>query len=179
MIKERSEYKKYLEMALVKFRGKHLRRIHEKACLWYVVEHEMGFDLKDLWYENRKPFLKGRHISVSHSEDCIAVYIAQNNPIGVDIEKKRSLAQDVVKRFLNDKELKLLLREKLSPIHGWCAKEAFFKRMVEQKSVFLRNIIIKGIDLSKECSSINMECGQEEGVVKCFEMEEYVVSFTI
>ena len=179
LIRKRSGYKKYKEMALVRFEGKHSKRVHEKACLWYIVEHEMGFNFKDLWYENGKPFLKKGYISVSHSEDWIAVYIAQNNPVGVDIEKKRPLAKDVAKRFLSDKELKLILKGKLSPIHAWCAKESFFKRMVEQKSVFLRNIIIKGVDLNKECSFFNMECGQEEGVVKCFEIEEYVVSFTI
>lgn len=64
-----------------------------------------------------KPYLKDHYCSVSHSRQRLVVAFSEV-PIGIDLEFKRELRPDLVKRLrLNGK----------APLEEWCDREAWIK----------------------------------------------------
>lgn len=64
-----------------------------------------------------KPLLQKGYCSVSHSRHRMIVAVS-DHPIGIDIEYKRELRMDLMKRLrLNPK----------SPLEDWCLREAWIK----------------------------------------------------
>ncbi|MBQ6847754.1 MAG: 4'-phosphopantetheinyl transferase superfamily protein [Clostridia bacterium] len=87
--------------------------------------------------ENGKPFLKDYpdfHFNISHSEDLIAVAFS-DAPVGVDIEKKRSVNLKIADRFFTSDEQKSVT-DTDSFFYVWTRKEAILK----QKGESLGNI---------------------------------------
>ncbi len=87
--------------------------------------------------ENQKPHIVGDkiHFSLSHSGDFIACAI-DSSPIGIDIEKIRTVELPLIKRVCTDEELSFVLKSEDSTINKdtcvqflkvWCAKEAYLK----------------------------------------------------
>jgi len=91
--------------------------------------------------ENGKPFLKDSNlfISISHSYDLVACAVSEK-PIGIDIEKIRSVSRKLIEYVCTDKEREFVLSSKNAlgkdTVEGkaakrffavWTAKEAFFK----------------------------------------------------
>lgn len=91
----------------------------------------IGYSAEDLFYnEEGKPFLKdGKHISISHSFDMVAIIISKGQ-VGVDIEKKREKIINIADKFTqwnyrNASFSSQTVLQKLTMI--WSAKEAGFK----------------------------------------------------
>jgi phosphopantetheinyl transferase (holo-ACP synthase) len=71
----------------------------------------------------------GNHVSFSHSGDYGAAAVG-HEPIGVDIEALRDLAERAAHLFLTDDEIRVMERCSIPNrlLHFWCAKEALWKQ---------------------------------------------------
>jgi len=58
-----------------------------------------NFHLKKIRFANHKPYLRhGSHFSISHSQQCICCVLSKNQSVGIDIEKIRPLAANLIKK---------------------------------------------------------------------------------
>ena len=80
-----------------------------------------------------------KYISISHSKELVAIIISEQQ-IGMDIEQISEKALKLASKFVSDKNLKNLNKEKATLI--WCIKEAVFKWHQKGKVDFIKDIII-------------------------------------
>lgn len=97
-----------------------------------------------------KPYIEGMehiHLSISHSEEWIAVYWSEQTPVGIDIEQEREKIRNIEKYFINAEEKLHFGDLSLDKLHLiWGAKEAIFK-FYEGKFTALENeVTIEEID---------------------------------
>lgn len=97
-----------------------------------------------------KPYLKDIpfYISISHSDDLVAVAISKNQ-IGIDIEKLKDRDLKICRKVCTQKEI-LLMENSSNPTKEfykiWTAKEAYFKK------------VGTGITNLKDISYENIDC---------------------
>ncbi len=83
--------------------------------------------------QGNKPFVAGHSLefSISHSSDIAAAIISKEKPVGIDVEHLSDKARRVAHKFLTDKEMALLKRDKESENDhctlAWSIKETIFK----------------------------------------------------
>lgn len=87
--------------------------------------------LPELFYDNNgKPYIKDknyRSISISHTQNYLALQIHKKNKAGIDIEFPREKLLNVQEKFLSEEEMKMFANH-LDLLHiCWTAKEALFK----------------------------------------------------
>lgn len=88
--------------------------------------------------EKGKPHIKGDkvHFSISHSGEYVACAV-DSSPVGIDIERIRTVTLSLIKRVCTEEELQYVLGGNdaqnvdcevcLRFLHLWCAKEAYLK----------------------------------------------------
>ena len=81
----------------------------------------------------------GDYISISHSKNLVAVIICTKK-VGLDIEQISGKALRLSSKFVSEKNLKNLSKEKATLI--WCCKEAVFKWHQKGGVDFINDIII-------------------------------------
>ena len=81
----------------------------------------------------------GKHISISHSKKMVAVIISEQQ-VSIDIEQISEKALVLSSKFVSEKNLKKLSKEKATLI--WCIKEAAFKWHQKGGVDFIKDIII-------------------------------------
>lgn len=102
--------------------------------------------------ENGKPHLKGDKIqfSISHSGNYVACAV-DSAPVGIDIEKIRTVDLPLIKRVCTDDELSFVLSNEDTFIDKntctrflsvWCAKEAYLKYTGQGLSGGLKSITV-------------------------------------
>ena len=66
--------------------------------------------------DTRKPYLPNEqyHFSISHCGDYAAAIVSNNQRVGIDIEIPSPKVEKIKEKFLNEKELKMFLREVLT-----------------------------------------------------------------
>ena len=87
----------------------------------------------------------GKHLSISHSNELVAVVISDKKS-GIDIEKISEKAFRIASKFISEKNLIKLNKEKATLI--WCIKEAVYKWHQKGGVDFIKDIIIP--ELSRE-----------------------------
>lgn len=101
---------------------------------------------------NQKPHLAGDkiHFSLSHSGDFAACAL-DSSPIGIDIERIRTVELPLIKKVCTDEELSFVLKNKDSTIGKdtclrflmvWCSKEAYLKYTGEGLKGGLKSISV-------------------------------------
>lgn len=90
------------------------------------------------------------HVSVSHCTDMVAV-AASELLIGVDIQHYVAKIHRIQHKFVNHGELSMIPESKmLEGLHViWGAKESLYKAYGKRSLDFKKNILISGLDLSK------------------------------
>ena len=88
----------------------------------------------------------GKHISISHSNELVA-FIKSEKKTGLDIEKISEKAMSLASKFISEKNLINLNKEKATLI--WCLKEAIYKWYQKGGVDFIKDIIISEF-LAKE-----------------------------
>ena len=83
----------------------------------------------------------GKNISISHCKEIVAIIISDQQ-VGMDIEQISEKALKLATKFISDKNLENLNKEKATLI--WCIKEAVFKWHQKGKVDFIKDIIIPG-----------------------------------
>ena len=93
---------------------------------------------------DRSPFLA---VSISHSHHWLtALIVPFGIPAGIDIEEKALQAERTLERYSTETERKLLIRDGLSPLHLWTAKEALYKAFSKDLSKGVNQITFEGVD---------------------------------
>ena len=100
-------------------------------------------------YKNDIPFLSdNRNISISHSEEMVAILISKESGIGVDVEKINKKVDSIKSKFLNQKEISYLRVDKETRMltKAWTAKEAIYKALRKPGIIFSENILLEEFD---------------------------------
>lgn len=104
-----------------------------------------------------KPFLCGYDgfISISHSDDLVAVYISSAVESGIDIQRIKPKINRIAPKFAGKEELRLLANDsadnQLHKLHLiWCAKESIYKLYGKGNLNFKENIFTGPIVFSEK-----------------------------
>jgi len=148
------------------------------------VLSEHGKQMSEIYTkENGKPYVKGLHFNLSHSND-IAICVVGNKNVGCDIEKIKKAPLSVAKRYFSEKEIAVL--DNLSESEKdrgffrlWTIKESYIKMTGEG---LLRPLNSFEVSLESpvtiKCNSKIIPCLIEEIVIQdyliavCSEQEE-------
>lgn len=109
------------------------RRLREILASRVLLKQMLGQEVEVLYDADGRPALAAPfdylHVSISHTEGYAAV-ILEEQPCGIDIERRGNRVQKVVSHFLTPDEEALLSQQDdpLLALHlAWSAKEAAFK----------------------------------------------------
>ncbi len=114
---------------------------------WLAVRHlvnilHLGQNIQLVYDENGKPFLNnGTKISISHSDNFVAIALSKYHEIGIDIQYFKEKIQNIQSRFLHHKEQDFIQlkneEEQLQFLHYyWTAKEAIYKTISVAGTIF-------------------------------------------
>ena len=88
----------------------------------------------------------GKHVSISHSKQLVAIIISDKKT-GLDIEQISEKSLRLVSKFISEKDLIKLNKEKSTLI--WCIKESIFKWHQKGGVDFIKDIIISEFNLEE------------------------------
>lgn len=140
------------------------------------------FDNPNIIYNDLgKPHLNnGWHISISHSNEFVAIIINKNHSCGIDIEKITPKIERIKHKFLNDEDLeKITSLEHL--ILYWGAKEALYKYYGKKEVLFIENLFIHNFSENKNTftGEIKMPKFQKEIAMNWEKVEDLVIVYTL
>jgi len=148
---------------------------------------ELGLDSDIVYDEHGKPHLKTnlQHLSISHSQQRIAVSIHHRCAHGIDLQHITPKIQRIKQKFLNDGELKMLnsTDDPLLLTVLWSMKEALFKRY-GKKDIFLKQHINLSAFEQKGNSfeSQGLIYGIEEEIelpMRAVLLDDYILAYTL
>ncbi len=104
----------------------------------------------DLWIthdDNRKPVLndEGLSISISHTQNYVAILLGENIHLGIDIEKLTPRIYKIKHKFCSESENEFLTDDEnlLSRLYViWSAKESLFKMYGKGNLDFRKNLYV-------------------------------------
>ena len=122
--------------------------------LEWVAVRALLYDMLDrqvpiLYRDNGAPYLPDYEhldISISHTMGYVAVALAEEGEIGIDIEQKGERVMRVKSRFVREDERAETLDQML--LH-WSAKETAFKMLNRDKVDFLKHFHIEPFDIDE------------------------------
>ena len=138
------------EISLFRSESHRKQKLAVRALINEVFEEKMYLNHHD----NGKPYLENcaTTISITHTEKYVAIILHDEEEVGIDIE---SLDRDfavVEKKALSEDEIDDLNDEKKNEQLAiyWCAKEAIFKRMSQNRVDFAEQIEVEKFNVRKE-----------------------------
>ncbi|WP_367916527.1 4'-phosphopantetheinyl transferase superfamily protein [Leadbetterella sp. DM7] len=113
----------------------------EKACRLLNIAY--GGMEKD---EHGKPHLAGRkyEISLTHTEDFIAVVFSGHCPVGIDLEKPREQIFRILPRLYSPEEVAAVNGNLDTATIYWSAKEALYKLYGKRSVDFKKHLRLSG-----------------------------------
>ena len=138
------------EISLFRSESQRRQKLAVRALLTEVFEEKMSLNHHD----NGKPYLENcvTNISITHTEKYVAIIISDDDELGIDIESLDRDFSAVEQKALSEDEIDDLEKEKRNEQLAiyWCAKEAIFKRMSQNRVVFAEQIEVEKFNLRKE-----------------------------
>lgn len=133
------------EISLIRSESQRKQRLAVRALLNEVFDEKVYLSHHD----NGKPYLENciTNISITHTDKYVAIITHDEDDLGIDIEsldrdfsavEKKALSEDEIDDLDDDKEEK---NEQLAIY--WCAKEAIFKRMSQNRVDFAEQIEVE------------------------------------
>lgn len=122
------------------------RRAKEILAEYILIQHIFGNDAQLAHTDEGKPYIEGANhcISISHSEDAIAIATNETCVIGIDLEKPSEQILRVRQKFLNDNEQGFIHKDDLRmSLMAWTAKEAIYKAASTKGINFKEDIRLK------------------------------------
>lgn len=121
------------EISIIRNKNQRMQRLAVRALLNEVFEEKMYLDHHD----NGKPYLENcvTNISITHTDKYVAIITHDEDDLGIDIESLDRDFSAVEKKVLSEDEIEDLeddTRNEQLAIY-WCAKEAIFKRMSQNR----------------------------------------------
>jgi len=116
-----------------------------------AMASEMGIQATDIAYlPSGKPYLTKSKcsISISHTKNYVAVMISSHELIGVDLEHRSERIRKIRHKFMHPDEENSLkqaskpMDETVALLLHWCAKEALFKSVPEERVDFAQELRI-------------------------------------
>ena len=138
------------EISLFRNESQRRQKLAVRALLNEVFEEKMYLNHHD----NGKPYLENcvTNISITHTDKYVAIIICDDDELGIDIEsldrnfapvEQKALSEDEIDDLDDDKK-----NEQLAIY--WCAKEAIFKRMSQNRVNYAEQIEVEKFNLKKE-----------------------------
>ena len=131
------------EIQLFRNESHRRQKLAVRALLNEVFEEKMYLNHHD----NGKPYLENcaTNISITHTDRYVAIITHEDEEVGIDVE---SLARDfsaVEQKALSEDEIEDLEDEKKNEQLAiyWCAKEAIYKRMSQNRVDFAEQIEVE------------------------------------
>lgn len=128
-----------------------------------------------------KPFLNnGWNISISHSNDFVAIILNKVESCGIDIEKITPKIERIKHKFLSSDDLKSIKSLEDLLIY-WGAKEALYKYYGKKEVLFIENLFIKEFNEnnSKFLGKIKMPDFQKEISMSWEKIEDFILVYTL
>lgn len=129
------------------------KRRREWLATRILLQQLTGNKVTVSYTETGKPLLQNsqfKHLSISHSQEFVAVFIHQKLEVGIDIENKNRNYNSIEKRFLSLPEIEQAGKEPLLQCLYWCTKEAVFKLVSQEGISFKEQILISSFDPRNE-----------------------------
>ncbi len=141
------------DIMLYRSESQRRQKLAVRALLNEVFEEKMYLNHHD----NGQPYLENciTNISITHTEKYVAIIIHDEDDLGIDIESLDRDFSAVEKKALSEDEIEDiddLEKEKKNEQLAiyWCAKEAIFKRMSQNRVDFAEQIEVEKFNLKKE-----------------------------
>lgn len=138
------------EIKLFRVESHRKQKLAVRALLNEIFEEKMYLNHHD----NGKPYLENcaTNISITHTEKYVAIITHEEEELGIDIESLDRDFAAVEKKALSEEEIEDLEKEKRNEQLAiyWCAKEAIFKRMSQNRVDFAEQIEVEKFNLKKE-----------------------------
>lgn len=129
---------------------------------------------------NGAPYLLGNHdfsLSISHTQDYVAVLLSRAERCAVDIELKFRDTSKIRDRYLSSNELRLAQGTNFELII-WCAKEVAYKYLQRTEVDFLKDLVLTDFDF--EAQKMTILAFSEQKLELKFEFfENLVISYII
>jgi 4'-phosphopantetheinyl transferase len=110
-------------------------------------------DASIIYNELGKPSIdNGWNISISHSNEFVAIILNKKEACGIDIEKMTPKIERIKNKFLSDYDLKTRTSLEHLTLY-WGAKEALYKLYGKKEVLFIEHLFIE--DFSNEINSFN------------------------
>ena len=131
------------DISLFRNESQRKQKLAVRALLNEVFEEKMYLNHHD----NGKPYLENcaTNISITHTDKYVAVITHEEEEVGIDIESLERDFSAVEKKALSEDEIDDLEDEKKNEQLAiyWCAKEAIFKRMSQNRVDFAEQIEVE------------------------------------
>jgi 4'-phosphopantetheinyl transferase EntD len=117
-----------------------------------LLSRLLGENFSIDYLPNGKPILKepSFFLSISHSNDFVAVFISKDKETGIDIERIRGNISSLNRKFLLPEEAKNIdLSDNLLLHLYWGAKEAMYKMYSSYHPLFTEHLSLSNIDTGK------------------------------
>lgn len=131
------------EILLIRNESQRKQKLAVRALLNEMFDEKMYLNHHD----NGKPFLENcvTNISITHTTKYVAVIVHDDAELGIDIESLDRDFSAVEKKALSDEEIDDLDEDRKNEQLAiyWCAKEAIFKRMAQNKVDYAEQIEVE------------------------------------
>lgn len=131
------------EISLIRSESLRKQKLAVRALLNEVFEEKMYLSHHD----NGKPYLENcvTNISITHTDRYVAIITHNEYDLGIDIESLDRDFSAVEKKALSEDEIEDLDEDKRNEQLAiyWCAKEAIFKRMGQNRVDFAEQIEVE------------------------------------
>jgi len=138
------------DISLFRNESQRKQKLAVRALLNEVFEEKMYLNHHD----NGKPYLENcvTNISITHTDRYVAIIIHDEEELGIDIESLDRSFATVEQKALSEDKIDDLDDEKKNEQLAiyWCAKEAIFKRMSQNRVNFAEQIEVEKFNLRKE-----------------------------
>ena len=138
------------EISLFRNENQRKQKLAVRALLNEVFEEKMYLNHHD----NGKPYLENcvTNISITHTDKYVAIIISDDDELGIDIESLDRNFAPVEEKALSEEEIDDLDDDKKNEQLAiyWCAKEAIFKRMSQNRVNYAEQIEVEKFNLKKE-----------------------------
>ena len=171
------------EISLFRNESHRKQKLAVRALINEMFEEKMYLNHHD----NGKPYLENcaTNISITHTDNYVAVITHEEEEVGIDIESLERDFSAVEKKALSEEEIDDLEDEKKNEQLAiyWCAKEAIYKRMSQNRVDFAEQIEVEQFKLRKEgeleATFIHKDEHEEEFVLEYMMFDRHVLVWLV
>jgi 4'-phosphopantetheinyl transferase len=151
---------------------------------WLATRLLLSVFLKNstiIYDELGKPYLDNDwKISISHSNEFVAIILNNNDNCGIDIEKISNKVARIKHKFLTHLDLKTVITNKHLTLY-WGAKEALYKYYGKKEVLFKENLFIEDFSENSKSFSgrIDMPEFKKTLPMKYEIIEDYILTYTL